>query len=48
MPAASRKDLRDASLQKTIAVPRRSFESSLMKKVAALRGLVASRRTALT
>jgi hypothetical protein len=37
MPAASRKELRDPELRKRTAVPRRSFESSLAKKVIQLR-----------
>jgi hypothetical protein len=40
MPAASRKELRDPALRQRVAVPRRSFESSLGKKVAAMRSAV--------
>ena len=40
MPAASRKELRDPAMRQRIAVPRRSFESSLAKKVQALRAAV--------
>ena len=37
MPAASRKELRDPAMRQRIAVPRRSFESALVKKVQAMR-----------
>lgn len=37
MPAASRKDLRDPGMRQKLAVPRRSFESAMAKKVHALR-----------
>ena len=40
MPAASRKELRDPALRQRIAVPRRSFESTLSKKAIALRNAV--------
>lgn len=40
MPAASRKELRDPSMRQRIAMPRRSFESSLAKKAIALRNAV--------
>jgi len=37
IPSASRKDLRDPAMRQKLAVPRRSFESALAKKVHALR-----------
>ena len=37
MPAASRKELRDPLMRQRIAVPQRSFESALVKKVQAMR-----------
>jgi hypothetical protein len=37
MPAASRKELRGAEMRQRTAVPRRSFESGLGKRVAAMR-----------
>lgn len=40
MPAASRKEIRDPALRRQIAIPRRSFESALVKKVIALRNAV--------
>ncbi len=40
MPAASRKELRDPAMRQRIAVPRRSFESALVKKVQAMRAAI--------
>ncbi len=40
MPAASRKELRDPAMRQRIAVPRRSFESPLAKRVQMLRAEV--------
>ena len=44
MPAASRKELRDPAMRQRIAAPRRSFESTLSKRVQALRAVALRER----